>query len=52
MKIKVIKRVFPVRRMIVSFFVLMLLGITLVSCASKKCDAYKSSHRYHREIIR
>lgn len=52
MKIIMFKQAIPVKSVIVSVFVAMLLCVTLASCSSHKCDAYKSSHRYHREVIR
>ncbi len=52
MKIRVFKQSLSVKNVIVSMFVALLLCVTFASCSSHKCDAYKSSHRYQREIIR
>ena len=40
------------KKTLVRLFIALVVCITLASCASHKCDAYKSSHHYSREIIR
>ncbi|MDY6381722.1 MAG: hypothetical protein SPK52_00710 [Synergistales bacterium] len=40
------------KKAIVTLLIGLFVCAVFASCSSHKCDAYKSSHRYSREIIR
>ena len=40
------------KKKVLTVFVILVIAMFFASCSSHKCDAYKSSHYYAREILR